>query len=121
MALDYRSLYDSEYIGHWDLEGRDVVVTIEKVSGGELVGNGGRKSRKPILYFAGKQKGMVCNKTNGRTIASLYGPKVESWAGKRITLFTSTARDPSSGSEVECIRVRPQVPPPPKPAEPKSA
>jgi hypothetical protein len=29
--------------------------------------------RKMILYFHGREKGLVCNKTNANTIADLYG------------------------------------------------
>lgn len=119
---DYRGLYDRDYIGHWDLEGRDVTVTISKVTPGELVAQGNRKSKKPIVHFVGKDKGFVVNKTNGRTIASLYGPKIEDWVGKKITLFCTMTRDPSGGSgEVECIRVRPVKPPVAPPAKPEVA
>lgn len=114
MGTDYRSMYDRDYIGHWDLGGRDVTVTISKVIAGELTAIGGRKSKKPIVYFEGKEKGLVCNKTNAKTIAALYGNVVENWVGKRITLYTSTTRDPSGGGDVECIRIRPKVPGPSK-------
>ena len=104
---DYRSMYDRDYIGHWDLGGKDVTVTISGVKGGELTAIGGRKSKKPILAFEGKEKGFVCNKTNAKTIASMYGNVTEGWVGKKITLFVSMTRSPDGGGDVECIRVRP--------------
>jgi hypothetical protein len=113
MGTDYRSLYDKDYIGAWDLQDRDVNVTIRKVIGGNLVGQGGRKSRKPVIYMNGTEKGFALNATNGKTIAAMYGPLIEGWVGKRITLYKSTTRDPNGGGEVECIRVRP-TPPKPK-------
>jgi hypothetical protein len=109
---DYRSLYDKDFIGAWDLkDDKDVTVTITKVIGGNLTGQGGRKTKKPVIYMRGTEKGFAVNATNGKTIAAMYGKHVEDWVGKRITLYKSTTRDPSGGDqEVECIRVRPRVP-----------
>lgn len=107
---DYRSMYDREYIGHWDLAGRDVTVTISKVIGGELTAPGGRKNKKPVLYFVGKEKGMVLNRTNGKTIAAMYGVKTEDWIGKRVILYVSVTRNPDGSGDVDCIRVRPTPP-----------
>ena len=103
-------MFDREYIGAWDLEGRDVTVTIERAVGGEIIGEKGRKDKKPILHFVGKEKTMIVNRTNGKTIATLYGPKVEDWKGKRITLYPSMTRAPDGSGDVECIRIRPAVP-----------
>lgn len=108
---DYRSLYDKDYIGAWDLkDDRDVVVTITKVIGGSLVGQGGRKAKKPVIYMRGTEKGLALNATNGKTIAALYGPHIEKWVGKKIALYKSTTRNPNGDGEVECIRVRPKAP-----------
>lgn len=107
---DYRSMYDKDYIGAWDLQDKDVTVTITKCISGQLVGNGGRKAKKPIVYMRGTEKGFALNATNGKTIAAMYGNNVEAWAGKRITLYKSTTRNPNGDGEVECIRVRPQIP-----------
>ena len=109
---DYRSLYDKDFIGAWDLkDDKDVTVTITKVIGGNLTGQGGRKTKKPVVYMKGTEKGFAINATNGKTIAAMYGKHIEDWIGKRITLYKSTTRDPSGGdAEVECIRVRPRVP-----------
>ena len=107
----YRQLYDRDYLGAWDLpENKDVAVTIEKAVGGELTGNGGKKAKKPIISFVGKEKKFVCNVTNAKAIAGMYGNHVEKWAGKRIALYVSTTRDPSTGGDIPCIRVRPQAP-----------
>lgn len=107
---DYRSLYDKNFIGAWDLKDKDVVVTITKVKGGELTAPGGKKSKKPVVYMKGTEKGFAINSTNGKAIAGMYGNHVEQWIGKRITLYKSMTRNPDGGGEVECIRVRPTVP-----------
>jgi hypothetical protein len=118
----YRQLYDRDYLGSWDLpENKDVTVTIDKAAGGELTGTGGKKSKKPIISFVGKEKKFVCNVTNAKAIAGMYGNHVENWAGKKITLYVSTTRDPSTGGDIPCIRVRPRVPAAAAPSSPESA
>lgn len=105
---DYRTLFDKEHLGAWDLQGRDVTVTIEDVKGGVLIGEGGKKAKKPILKFVKKEKTMACNVTNARTIAGMYGNDVNGWKGKRITIYPTITQ--FGGKEMECIRVRPTVP-----------
>jgi hypothetical protein len=106
---DYRSMFDRDYIGAWDLPpGKDVVVVIARVEAATLTAQGGRKSKKPIVYFEGKEKGFVLNKTNGKAISGMYGSRTEEWAGKSIALYATTVQ---FGAEtVEAIRVRPTVP-----------
>ncbi len=105
---DFRTFFDKEWLFAYDLNGKDVTVTIEKVVGGEVIGEGGKKSKKPIVSFVGAKKRLALNVTNGTTIASLYGKDVSAWKGKRITLYPTTTK---FGSETrECIRVRPKVP-----------
>lgn len=105
---DYRSLYDSAYLGSWDLpKGRDVTVTIAKVEGVKLHSMQGER-KKPVVHFEGKDKGMVCNKTNGRAIAGMYGVDTSHWIGKRIAVYVTQTE--VGGKTVDCLRVRPKVP-----------
>lgn len=104
----YKSMYDSEFLYAYDLNGTDVDVQIVAVKGGELTGEGGRKSKKPFLSLAGFDKKLAINKTNGKTIASIYGADADAWAGKWITLYATTTQ---FGGEVkDCIRIRPVAP-----------
>ncbi len=105
---DYRAMFDRDYIKSFDLEGRDVTITISKVVAGELVSEGNKKSKAPIISIEGKDKRFVCNKTNGKIIAGMYGNKVAAWVGKRITIFPTTTK--FGRDTVECIRVRPTIP-----------
>lgn len=108
LMTDYRSMYDAQFIGAWDLSGHDVTVKIAKVSGESIVGEGGRTNKRPILTFAGAEKRMIINRTNGKIIASLYGNDVAQWVGKAITLYPTRVR---MGPEtVDAVRVRPEVP-----------
>jgi hypothetical protein len=101
-------MFDREFIGAWDLQGRDFTVTIAKVVAGNLTAPGGRKAKKPIVHIVGAEKAFILNKTNAKTIASLYGNDTAAWVGKQITIYATKAQ---FGSEmIEAIRVRP-VPP----------
>jgi hypothetical protein len=105
-------MFDRDYIGAWDLAGRDVVITIKSVTQGELK-NGKSKNKKPIIKFCGadgkvRDKGFALNKTNCKTIAAMYGNDTRAWVDKKIKIFATTT---SFGSEtVDCIRVRPGIP-----------
>ncbi len=101
-------MVDRDFIFAFDLDGKDVVVTISKVVAGELTGVGGRKSKKPVVYFEGGTKGLALNSTNCKTIASMYGNYVEKWIGQKITLWPTVTQ--MGGETMECIRIRPTIP-----------
>jgi len=105
----WRTMMDSEWLRACDLRGAEPTVEIAKVVGGTVVGEGGKKSRKPVVFFKGKEKPLAIGATIGKTIAAMYGPNTEDWIGKRVTLFTSTTNS-TGGEVVECIRIRPMIP-----------
>ncbi len=112
---DYRTMFDSEYLGAWDLvdeDGRpvDIHVTIARVEPKKVKGPRG-ESLKPVISFQGVAKALLANKTNSKTIATMYGTKTEAWSGKRVTLYATRTNSPDG--EVECIRIRPTAPPEP--------
>lgn len=106
---DVRTWFDDKkWIYAYDLQGRDVTLTIARAIPGDITGEGGKKSKKPVVYFEGKNKGLVLNITNVRTIGALYGFEAKEWAGKRITIYPTTTQ--FGPNTVDCIRVRPKVP-----------
>jgi len=86
-----------------DLKGAQPTVTIANIKM-EKLGD----DTKPVLYFAGKEKGVVLNKTNATNIAAAYGPETDNWVGKRVILFTAWVD--FQGKSVEAIRIRPAPP-----------
>ncbi len=85
-----------------DLGLNQPIVIIDRVER-EKVGRG--QETKPVLYFAGKEKGLVLNKTNANKIIELTGSAVtEEWTGFRVILFATTTE--FGGDTVECIRVK---------------
>jgi hypothetical protein len=103
--------FPSDYLKAADLQGQAVTVTMSHV-GLEKVGN----DQKPILYFQGKDRGLVLNVTNAKKIAEMYGDDTENWTGGKIVLYEAMVD--FKGDTVAAIRVRlgPRGVPPKAPA-----
>jgi hypothetical protein len=93
------SAFPSDYLRAADLQGRAVTVTMAHVNM-EKVGN----DQKPILYFQGKERGLVLNVTNAKKIAEIYGDDTENWTGAKIVLYEAMVD--FKGDTVAAIRVR---------------
>jgi hypothetical protein len=105
MTDDLRTMFDSPYLGAWNVSGKDYNVTIEKVTGADIVGEGGKQSRKPLVYFKGVKKPLIVNKTIMKTLHGLFATySAKALVGKRITLYATTTK--FGGQTVDCIRVR---------------
>lgn len=100
--MNINSAFPSTYIKSADLAG-DVTYTIDRVEI-ESVGQGRDAEDKPIVYFREVDKGIVLNKTNAATIAKLYGPDTDGWAGNPITLFATEVE--FQGQQTLAIRIR---------------
>lgn len=111
----WRSMTEREFLYAYDLQGREVTVTIEKVVAGAIKSTGGKSTKKPVVYFKGKSKPLALNATNAKTIASLYGNYVEDWIGERIIIYPTTTE--MAGETVDCIRVRNKKPGAEQPAQ----
>jgi len=99
-------MFDSRFVGSWDLEGRDEVeVTIKDVSVVEIHNNEtNKKENKPAVSFVKGKKGLVLNKTNARAITEIHGCDTDKWKGKKIALFATMCK--AFGKQVECVRVK---------------
>ena len=94
--------FPSKFLRASDLQGKSAKVVIARY-GFEEVGD----EKKLILYFEGKQKGLVTNKTNATTIAHAYGMEMDDWIGAEIELFMALVD--FQGRQTEAIRLR--IPP----------
>jgi hypothetical protein len=100
--VNINAAFPSTYIKASDLDGKTVTVTIREVKIEQI---GRERDSKPVLYFDGKEKGLVLNKTNARKIASIAGDAdTENWTGVRIAIFPTEVE--FSGEMVEAIRVK---------------
>ncbi len=95
-------IFPSKYLKAADLQGREPTVVIAKWDI-ETIG----EDRKLVIYFQGKEKGMVCNRTNADRISMLHGNDTDSWIGKEITLFTDMVN--FQGRQTNALRVKPPV------------
>jgi len=100
--MNVNDAFPSRYLKAADLGGREVTVTIERV---ELQDVGRSKERRPIVYFTGKRKGLILNRTNARRIGEIAGSlETTAWRGVQVRLFTSQVE--FQGSLVDAIRVK---------------
>jgi hypothetical protein len=106
--------FPSKYLKAADLGGRDVVVQIDRV---EIEPVGRQKEIKPVLYFVGKEKGLILNKTNSSKIKGIIGsPETDDWSGCKIKLYATETE--FEGETVDTIRVK-AAGPTEKPVAPK--
>ncbi len=94
--------FPSEYLKAADLQGRNVRVTMDRVEMRD-VGD----DTKPVLFFQGKEKGVVLNKTNATNIALAYGDDTDDWNGKEVILYEAMVD--FQGRSVQAIRIRPPM------------
>jgi hypothetical protein len=92
-------VYPSEFIKAADLQDQNVRVVMDHIELRE-VGD----EQKPVLYFQGKEKGLVLNKTNANNIALVYGEDTDEWVGKALILYPTMVD--YQGRSVPAIRVR---------------
>ena len=94
--------FPGNYLKAADLQSQDVKVVMDRIVIEEIGGE-----HKPVIYFQGHERGLVCNKTNANNIAMAYGDETDDWIGKEVILYTAMVD--YQGRSVEAIRVR--VPP----------
>jgi hypothetical protein len=103
----WKQLINPDYLGAYALpDGEDMTVTIDYVQNEVVTGSGGKKEECTVAHLVG-QKPLILNVTNSKSIHKLYGPYIEDWRGKQITLYASTTK--LAGEMVECLRIRPKV------------
>lgn len=105
--MNLNDAFPSAFLKADDLKGNNVTVTISEI-GIEEIGQGHQKEKKLVLSFRGKEKKLVCNKTNAGTIGKLYGPETDAWIGQQIIL--SPREVEFQGDMVWAIRVSLQKP-----------
>ena len=100
--MNIETAFPSKYASAADLGESQPVVTIERVAM-EPVGNS--REMKPVIYFVGKQKGMVLNRTNSKRISEMVGSgNTDHWPGVKLQLFATTVE--FQGKPVQAIRIK---------------
>jgi hypothetical protein len=91
--------FPSKYLKSSDLKGQEVRVLMANVEREEI-----GQEKKLVLYFKGKEKGIVLNKTNANTIGDFYGDDSDDWYDQPLILFS--IRTEFQGKPVDGLRVR---------------
>ena len=100
------SAFSSTYLKASDVpEDRAIKLQIDRVDQENVSGGRGKDEEvKPVLYFIGKTKGMVLNKTNAKVITKAYGDETDDWHGKVIELYQTEVE--FQGDMVAALRIR---------------
>ena len=109
----WRKMYENKYLGAWDLCNKDgryieVQAQIRDIRWEEIVGEGGRKERKLVLYLQGS-KGpipapLILSKPNGKTLEGMFGADPRKWIGKGITLYALDKKVKGQLAKVVTVR-----------------
>lgn len=102
---------ESKWLKHTDLEdGRDHIVTVERVSQQNLAAPGQPEQKRWVVYFQEYDKGLGLNATNGKTLCKLFGTEeMDEWVGRQCTLYVKDDVE-FQGDIVSAIRIRPTSP-----------
>lgn len=100
--MNVNQAFPSHYLKVSDIGDGEPVVTIERV---ELEQVGRSKEVKPVLYFAGKTKALILNRTNARKIAEIVGSaETDDWIGHRVRLCVAAVE--FGGDTVDALRIK---------------
>lgn len=112
--MHYQRYRDHKYLGAWDFEDGDRLVTIARVEQGMIDrDDGAPPERVPLMYLVELDRPMVLNATNGALITAMYGsPDTRTWVGKQVWLMRGTTTN-RQGQPIFGIRVKPERPPEP--------
>lgn len=92
----------SSFLKAEDLKGKRIKLVIESVRMEQM-----DEKQKPVVSFKGTDRELVLNKTNGNTIAAMYGDDTDGWLGKEIKLYPTMVD--FGGKDVPAIRVYQEV------------
>jgi len=99
----------SKYLSHTDIS--DVTDTVLTVKSYEKTIIGQQPpTEKWVLYFEETQKGLVLNKTNGKTMTKLFlSDDMDSWIGGKVSLYVKDDVE-FQGEIMSAIRIRTKRP-----------
>jgi hypothetical protein len=102
---DYKKLFTGRYLASPDLGSIEPTVKIERITC-EVVKDEEKRTERErwIVFFAGKDKGMLLNRSNAIIIAALCkSDKTEDWIGHSITIGVRKVK--MGGDLVDGLRV----------------
>ena len=94
--------FASNFLKAEDLQGRRVHVVIASVGDEEI-----NDENHLVVYFRGKQKALILNKTNASYLAAAISDETDDWPGHEIVLYPTKVN--FQGKMVDAIRI--EMPP----------
>jgi len=105
MKTHWKKMQNYDYLGSYSLpDGKDITLTIKDTKKEMVTGTGGQKQQCFVCYFQEDAKPMILNRTNCKTIESLYSPYIEDWTGKKVVIGSDKVK--AFGEEVDALRIR---------------
>lgn len=101
----FKKLTNQNFLGSWSLDGEVKTFIITDVKR-EMVKNAQGEEEVVVIHLQ-DEKPMIANMTNLKQIAALYGPYIEDWKGKAISLHTEKVR--AFGTVTDAVRVMDKV------------
>ena len=103
--MNINDLYPSKYLKSDDLGNARITLQVATIKLEEVAEN---EPAKPVMFFNGKDKGMVLNKTNALLCAHCWGQDTDQWAGQWLDLFVEPKM--FQGKVVNGLSVAPKLP-----------
>lgn len=102
----WKKLVNPDYLGAYSFQpNEEKTLTIKTIVRDKVKGTGGKTQECTICHFIEKEKPMILNRLNSKTISKIYGtPYIEDWVNKKIVLFVDKVD--AFGETVDAIRIR---------------
>ena len=84
-------------------DGKSIRLVVDSIKV-ETIKNDEGEAEKPVLFFTGKDKGLVLNRTNLDVLIKLFGDNIDAPTGKQIILYRTFAN--FRGQTVPALRLR---------------
>lgn len=102
VELTYERAFPGRFLKAGLFNDKTVILTITKAYMEVLEGDKGEEN-KLILGFAGKDKELICNKTNAFCLKEMFDNKIANWVGKRVAFFPTKVA--FGKKQVDAIRI----------------
>ena len=101
----WKKLFNPNYMGAYSFEENEQKeLRIKSIKVEKVTGRDKKAEDCAVIYFEGKEKPLICNKTNAKAIAHLTGSDyIEDWVGVVIRLVVKEVR--AFGDVVDAVRV----------------
>ena len=105
----WKKLTNPDFLGSWDFsEGEERILTIKKITQGEVTGEGGKTDECVVAHFSSGLP-MVLNATNMKAITLAYrSPNIEDWVGRTISVHVEKVK--AFGDIWDALRVSTEAP-----------